>query len=92
MFHSSLMHSEDGGKAFPYEVELERPIQLMPDHTYDIKVFIDNSVCEIYINDQVAMSTRIYDIAEGKLGFFVSEGEAEFKDIQVHKLGKTRQS
>ncbi|WP_314001255.1 glycoside hydrolase family 32 protein [uncultured Paenibacillus sp.] len=82
-FRGSIMQSEDGGKTFPYEVELERPIELSPDQSYELKVFIDGTICEIYVNREVAMSARMYDIERGKLGLFVSQGNAEFNQVKV---------
>ncbi len=43
-FSSHIMQSEEGGKTFPYEVELERSIKLMPGKNYKIKVFIDGNI------------------------------------------------
>jgi len=37
----------------------------------------------MYINDQVAMSTRMYDLQTGALALFVADGEASFEDILV---------
>lgn len=84
VFRSHVMEYEEGGKTFPYEVELERPINLTPDKEYEFKVFIDDTICEFYIDDKVALSTRIYDIKEGKWGVFVSEGEADFKALSLN--------
>ncbi|MDT8719206.1 DUF4975 domain-containing protein [Clostridium sp. 19966] len=81
IFASHIMQSEEGGKTLPYEVELERPINLEPDKEYEVKIIVDNSICEFYINDKVAMSTRIYDLKDGKWGVFVSEGEAQFREL-----------
>ncbi len=82
-FRGPIMQSEDGGKTFPYEVEWERPIELLPDCSHLLQIFIDGSICEIYINGEVAMSTRMYDIKRGKLGLFVSQGDANFKRVKV---------
>ena len=83
----AIMQSEEGGKTFPCEVELERPIQLLPDQAYEIKVFMDGSICEIYLNDEVAMSARMYNIPRGKLGLFVSQGSAQFSDVKIKTRG-----
>lgn len=85
-FRGPIMQSEDGGKTFPYEVELERPIELLPDHDHKLEIFIDGSICEIYINEEVAMSARMYDIERGKLGLFVSQGNAQFKQVKVETI------
>lgn len=81
------MQSEEGGKTFPYEVELERPIELIPEHPYEIKVFVDGSICEIYVDENIAMSARMYDIQHGKLGLFVSQGSAQFSDVKMEIRG-----
>ncbi|MBS5914011.1 MULTISPECIES: hypothetical protein [Paenibacillus] len=31
-------------------------------------MFIDGSICEIYVDDNIALSARMYDIPRGKLG------------------------
>ena len=86
-FRGPIMQSEDGGKTFPYEVELERPIELLPDRSHLLQLFIDGSICEIYINGEAAMSTRMYDIERGKLGLFVSQGDAIFKCVKIETVG-----
>ncbi|MNI88660.1 hypothetical protein D3C73_1459810 [compost metagenome] len=81
------MQSEEGGKTFPYDVELERPLKLLQDQEYELKVFIDGTICEIYVGGDVAMSARMYDIQQGKLAIFVSQGRAEFHRVKIESLG-----
>ncbi|WP_332696012.1 glycoside hydrolase family 32 protein [Halalkalibacter lacteus] len=85
-FRSDIMQSEEGGKTFPYEVELERPIDLIPTQPYEVKVFIDDTMCEIYVDQTIAMSVRMYDINEGKFGLFVSQGTALIKNTKIHTI------
>nr|WP_154894236.1 glycoside hydrolase family 32 protein [Paenibacillus xylanexedens] len=82
-FRGAIMQSEEGGKTFPYEVELERPVQLVPNRPYEIKVYIDHSICEIYVDDEIAMSARMYDILQGKLGLFVSQGSSQISNVKI---------
>ncbi|MCR2803569.1 glycoside hydrolase family 32 protein [Paenibacillus soyae] len=82
-FRGPIMQSEEGGKTFPYEVELERPIELQPEHEYKVIIFIDGSICEVYFNGEVAMSARMYDIERGKFSLFVSQGSACFKHVRL---------
>ena len=83
IFKSCVFDNEHGGKIPPFEVELERPIALAPAQSYLLTVVLEASVCEVYLNNQVAMSTRMYDLSEGNLAFFVVDGEATFEDIVV---------
>jgi beta-fructofuranosidase len=86
VFKSNVFPDEHGGKILPYEVELERPLALQPNQDYSLKLVIDETICEIYINDQVAMSTRMYDLQEGDLAVFVVDGEASFENVVVKTL------
>ena len=81
VFRSAIMYSEQGGKTFPYEVELERPLRLLPNKPYRIRIFVDNTVCEVYVEDEIAMSARLYDLCAGAWGVFVSEGSATFDQL-----------
>jgi beta-fructofuranosidase len=68
----------------PFMVGLERPVDSHPDEPIHFIVYLDGSLCEIYVNDCVALSTRMYDHPEGDWGVFVSEGSAEFSDFQLY--------
>ncbi len=63
----------------PFVPGMEREIVLKPRVRHQLKVFVEQSQCEIYLDDQVAMSTRLYDLKEGKLGLFASSGNVRFR-------------
>ncbi|MDI4648402.1 glycoside hydrolase family 32 protein [Cohnella hashimotonis] len=65
----------------PFEVGLERPVALTPGVACRLDVVIDGTVCEVYVDDTVAMSARLYDHREGGWGLFVSEGSASFETV-----------
>ncbi|XID93888.1 family 43 glycosylhydrolase [Paenibacillaceae bacterium WGS1546] len=67
----------------PYLIELERPIEGLSDSWHEFKVIIEDSICVVYVDDWVALSARLYNLRRGKWGFFVSEGEAQFADIEM---------
>lgn len=86
-FRGPIMQSEEGGKTFPYEVELERPFEFEANANIEIRIFVDGTICEIYVGGRVAMSARMYDIEQGRLGLFVNQGEAAFTDVKIETLG-----
>ncbi len=86
IFKTFVFPNEHGGKILPYEVELERPLAITPDQSISLKLVIEESTCEIYLNDQVAMSARMCDLQEGNLVFFVADGETSFKNIMIKTL------
>ncbi|MDG0809905.1 GH32 C-terminal domain-containing protein [Cohnella rhizosphaerae] len=52
----------------PFEVGLERPVALTPGVACRLDIVIDGTVCEVYVDDTVAMSARLYDHREGGMG------------------------
>jgi len=86
-YKTGIRMYEDGGKMFPYEVEMERPITLQPQIDYHMKVFVQDTILEAYVNDEIALSTRMFNYSGRRFGLFVSEGIACFKNLRLYKNG-----
>jgi beta-fructofuranosidase len=76
---------EQGGQMFPYTVELERPLKLEADKEYELAVYIQGTLAVLYVNHDLAFGFRMYNEKERQLGFFVSEGILEVKDIIIEE-------
>jgi len=50
--------------------------------TLDINIHIDGTELVAYLNNTVALTHRIYDHRVGKLGLFVTDGEAAFTNVR----------
>jgi beta-fructofuranosidase len=72
-----------GDQAFM--IGLERPLHLAPGESVSITVLVEDSICEVYVNGEVAMSTRMYDITEGNWGVFVQQGAARFTNLHLNE-------
>ena len=70
----------------PHWVELERPLPLAPAKPVELKILVEGTICEVYAAGKIAMSTRLYNRHAGKWGFFVNEGNARFRDIDLSGL------
>lgn len=57
----------------PFMIELERPCPL-PTGTHTVELMVDDTTCVLIVDKTVALSARIYDHADGHLGFFVGDG------------------
>ncbi|BAL84992.1 putative glycosyl hydrolase family 32 (plasmid) [Selenomonas ruminantium subsp. lactilytica TAM6421] len=55
--------------------ELSVPVSLQSGESYDFTLLIDGTVAVLYINDQMALSTRMYGLPEHQWGIF-STGSA----------------
>lgn len=80
VFRSWLRMSEDGGKTFPYDVELEAPVRYAEDNRYHMEVLFEGSVAAAYINGETALSFRMYDYSGRRLGLFAF-GRAIFSNV-----------
>ena len=65
-----------------HQMELERPADIAPG-PHRLSVLVDGTACIAYLDDRVAMSARIYDRSEGRIGLFVGEGTVAFTGISV---------
>lgn len=72
------------GYYFPYETELERPLDIQANKTYDVTVVADGQIAVIYVDGEIALTTRMNQTGLG-LGLFCYGGSAEFTDIVMKK-------
>ncbi len=54
------------------------PLSAPVDGKYQLTLVVENSVCTAYVNNEVALTNRIYTMAGNPWGIFAEEGEAEF--------------
>lgn len=68
----------------PFEIELERPCDISPgEHT--LEVAVDGDLCVAVLDRQVSLSTRIYDLPDGRIGVFAGEGSVTITELQIRK-------
>ncbi len=91
VFRSWLRMSEEGGKTFPYDVELETPVRPAQDNRYCMEILLEGSAGVAYVNQEAALGFRMYDYAERRLGLF-SFGRAVFKNITMKAPAGSRAS
>ncbi|MCU1527942.1 MAG: glycoside hydrolase [Frondihabitans sp.] len=57
----------------PHAVELERPVRLEPGR-HRIEIHLDGDLCVAVVDGHVALSARLYDRPEGRVGVFGQDG------------------
>lgn len=67
-------------------IELERQLNLKPGKPIEMEVFVEGNMGVVYVNKRVAMNFRAYDIPEGNWGFFATDGEVKFRNIELATL------
>ena len=68
-----------------YLNENERYADLSCGVWHDLKIIIEGSVIEIYVDDKYALSNRMFDRKEGLLGLYAEKNKVEFKEIKIKK-------
>ncbi len=63
----------------------ETSFKLEPNVDYDVKVVIENSIVVIYVNNQVALTSRVYKAPNTSWGVFADNSSVFFKTITVTK-------
>lgn len=78
--------TEQGGKYqwqiagdVPYQIDTERYLP-RADH-YRIRLLQEGSICSVYINDRIVLSTRLYDHRGQKAGIYITQREVIIKDL-----------
>lgn len=60
---------------------LERPLEV--SDTVRLKIIVDETCIVAYVNDQIALSCRMYEHLAGEWGLFVTEGAALFANVSL---------
>jgi len=61
------------------------PFTLTPNTSYNIQIVIENSMLVVYLNNEVALTTRIYKATNTNWGIFSDNSNATFNNIIVNK-------
>lgn len=70
----------------PFMTGLERPFTTAPSTPIDIKLIVEDTIAEIYLDGRLALSTRMYDLTQGNWGVFVRQGTARFRNLAVFSV------
>lgn len=66
----------------PHLIELERPADLSGVH-HHLDLVIDRTILVVGLDDQIVLSTRLYDHPDGHLGVFACDGSLEVQAISM---------
>ncbi len=64
---------------------VERPIENMPDKKHHLRVIVDGTACVCYLDDEYALSSRMYDYTSGVVGLMI-QGSAEVSSVKIKKM------
>jgi len=65
---------------------IERPFEIKADSPVRVEAYVMGSILEIFLDDKVALTTRIYDYKHGDLGIFVYNSPVSISRMEVTTL------
>ncbi len=66
----------------PYQIETSRRLPEGP--VYHVQILREDDICVVYVNDEVALSTRMYDHKGGKAGLYLVQGAAKLTKFEIY--------
>ena len=61
------------------------PLNVPANKEFDITIISENSVCVIYINNEIAFTNRIYKMNQNPWAIFADNGEVTFSNLKIFK-------
>ena len=65
----------------PYQIESSRP--LPKAERYRIRLIREDDISVVYVNDEIALSYRMYGHSSGKLGFYLVQGNMIIRHLSL---------
>ena len=72
------------------QVDVERWCPVVPGEKNKLLILFEGSVLEVYVNDKVAMSARMFDRREGDFGIFTHNTSVCFEEIGLYRQEEER--
>lgn len=72
------------------QVDVERWCPVVPGEKNKLLILFEGSVLEVYVNDKVAMSARMFDRREGDFGIFTHNTSVCFEEIGLFRQEEER--
>lgn len=66
------------------QVDTERYCPIVAGEKNTLKIIAEGSVLEVYVNDKVAMSARMFDFKEGNFGIYTHNNPVVFEDVRLN--------
>lgn len=73
---------------YPFMLESERRVCVIPGRKYSMDVIKDGTVLEVYLDEKYAMSARMEEFGEGTFGFASSCGEVKIEGLAYLTLDR----
>ncbi len=67
------------------QVDVERYCPIVPGAENKLTILVEGSVLEVYVNDKVAMSARMFDRPQGDFGIYTHNTRVQFRAIELYR-------
>lgn len=73
-----------------WDIELElasRPIDIIPNRPVKVRIFLSNTILDIFVDDKYSMTARVYRYKEGNVSIEFRDGVGIISKLLMCKLG-----
>ena len=85
-YKSGTRINTGAGYSMPFETEAERPLRIVPNETMHIAVLVEDDISVVYVNNQVALTTRNAYPEEPGIAFYCFGGTAAFSNVSLKTI------
>jgi len=78
-----LEKSIKNGSSTDISTLTQLPLTVPSDKQFDVTIVSENSVCVVYINNEIAFTNRIYKMSQNPWTIFANNGEVTLSDLNV---------
>ena len=84
---SLFLYKETNYSTGSFSNEINFTPLIVPDNKiFQIKIIIENSICVLYVNDNVAFTNRIYKMNQNPWTIFVDNGYINISEFTINKI------
>lgn len=69
--------------------DMQVPAKVEPGKPYKFTIIVENDVAAFYLNDDVALTARIYKLPGGRWGWYSSRGKTVLEDLRMYVPAST---
>ena len=74
---------KNGSSSAAISTLTQLPLAVPTNKQFDVTIVSENSVCVVYINDEIAFTNRIYKMNQNPWTIFTNNGEVTLSDLKV---------
>ena len=65
---------------------VEQSLDIRPGQPVECKIIVEGTILEAFFDEEISLSTRMYNHRKGQLCLFVENGQAKFDNLYLAEM------